>query len=251
MTAPARHLPLRGAYNIRDLGGYPTGAGGITPWRRFLRADSLHRLEDGEAERLMAEGLRSVIDLRTPTEMAGAPNPFASVAEVDFTNMPLFDDLSPEALAQHSAAQAHPLLGFYIVALETRGAAITEILSEMAKLEQGAVLFNCTAGKDRTGLIAALLLGLAEVPRENIIADYTLTAKLIPDLVAEFLALSRARGGDVESYARLLESPAPTMADVLDRIGMRHGTVAGFLRDAGMDKGALATLQDRLMRGAS
>lgn len=242
-----RHLPLKGAYNIRDLGGYPTGCGRSVAWRRFLRSDSLHRLAPGEAERLYEEGLRVVIDLRTQAELESAPNPFAAYPGVRFLNLPLFDDLSPEALSRRRAPEDHPLLSFYLSALRRRGEALRAIFTEIAACEEGALLFNCTAGKDRTGIVALLLLGLAEVPHEEIVADYALTADLIPDLVSEFLALSAARGGDVESYARLLESPAATAAQVLEEIEASYGGVRGYLGHIGLPEAAVARLHARLL----
>lgn len=243
----SRHLPMRGAYNIRDLGGYETASGQTIPWRRFLRADSLHRLEDGEADRLHKVGLRKVVDLRTQAELAQAPNPFAIHPDVHFVNLPLFDDLSPEALSRTREPDDDPLLAFYMSALDTRGPAIQAILTEIATVEHGAVLFNCTAGKDRTGIIAALLLGLAEVSHDQIVADYTLTADFIADLVHEFLELSRARGGDTDSYARLLQSPAPTMIGTLSWIENRHGSIPNYLRGIGMARHDIGKLRNRLL----
>lgn len=246
MRQKQRHLPVEGAFNIRDLGGYTSAAGRTIPWRRFLRSDSLHRIAPQEVIRLHDEGLRVVIDLRTAHEVAEAPNPFASFPDVRFLNMPLFDDLSPQALSQAEVEGDHPLFTFYMTALMSRGPSICAILSEMARVETGAVLFNCTAGKDRTGIIAALLLGIAGIPRAQIIADYALTAELIPDLVAEFLALSRERGGDTEKCARLLESPAQTLAQTLDQIDQRYGSVPHYLADIGLSEGDLATLRARM-----
>lgn len=242
----ARHLQVRGAYNIRDLGGYQSAQGKTIAWRRFLRADSLHRLAEGEADRLHAYGLRKVIDLRTPSELANAPNPFAGHPHVAFSNVPLFDDLSPEALSRTRQPGDDPLVAFYMAAIDTRGPAICTVLREIAGVEQGAVLFNCTAGKDRTGIIAALLLGIADVPHAQIVEDYTLTAALIPDLVEEFLALSRARGGDTESYAKLLESPGPTMLSTLAQIEAKFGSVPEYLTQIGLPAEDLETLRARL-----
>lgn len=249
MTTGSRRLAVRGAHNIRDLGGYLTASGKPIPWRRFLRSDSLHRLGEGEAERLHAIGLRAVIDLRTAAEVERAPSPFAAYPDVHFVNLPMFDDLAPAALSQAKSDAAHPLLAFYDDALETRGPAIRRILSEIAAVRDGAVLFNCTAGKDRTGLVAALLLGLAGVGRDEIVEDYALTADFISELVEEFLGVSRANGGDVESYARLLESPAFTMAKTLDRIASRYGTVEGYLRHVGTTQEEIDALRARLAPG--
>lgn len=246
MMAGKRHLPVEGAFNIRDLGGYETRAGNPIPWRRFLRSDSLHRIAPHEIRRLHDEGLRAVIDLRTGTEVAAAPNPFAAFPDVRYLNLPLFDDLSPQSLSEAAQEGDHPLFTFYMTALETRGDAICQILTEMAQIDDGAVLFNCTAGKDRTGIIAALLLGIAGVDRKEIIADYALTAEFIPDLVAEFLDISRAKGGDTESYARMLESPAETLAATMDAIRQKYGTFRTYLQSINLPESVRETLRARL-----
>ena len=244
----SRHFPVQGAYNIRDLGGYKSALGIAIPWRRFLRSDSLHRLADGEIDRLHAFGVRKVIDLRTPDELAQAPNPFASYHNVQFANVPLFDDLSPEALSKTRSPDDDPLVAFYMAAIDTRGSAICAIMAEIAGVEQGAVLFNCTAGKDRTGIIAALLLGLADVPHDQIVEDYTLTADLITDLVAEFLEISRSRGGDTESYAKLLQSPGPTMASTLAQIQAKYGSISEYLEVIGLPLSDVEKLRARLLK---
>jgi len=243
---PTRQLTVRGAYNIRDLGGYTTATGAPVPWRRFLRADCLHRLDEGEPERLHFEGLRMVVDLRTAREVRDAPSRFARMRGVEWVNLPLFDALSPAALAEVEVPDGHPLLAMYITAVETRGDAIMTILTRIAQVREGTVMFNCTAGKDRTGVIAALLLGLAGVSHTDIIADYTLTQSLIPELVAEFLSLSRSNGGDVEAYATLLESPASAMAGLLGHLDMQYGSVMGYFDHIGMPVGTLSRLQVRL-----
>ena len=248
MPELSRHIPAEGAFNIRDLGGYPTRSGQTIPWRRFLRADSLHRLAPTEPARLFDTGLRKVIDLRTPKEMQDARNPFESYEGVDFVNLPLFDDLSPEALSRTRRPGDDPLLAFYMAALETRGEAIRKVMQEMAAQDDGAVLFNCTAGKDRTGIVAALLLGHAGVPNEKIVEDYTLTSAFISDLVKEFLQLSRERGGDTESYAKLLKSPATTMLDTLARIEADYGSIPGYLQSVGLAKADATRLRERLLQ---
>jgi protein-tyrosine phosphatase len=243
---PSRQLVLRGAYNVRDLGGYLTAQGTPVPWRRFLRGDCLHRLDEGEAARLHFEGLRMVIDLRTAREVRDAPSRLARQRGVAWVNLPLFDALSPADLAEVEVPQGHPLLALYITAAETRGAAIATILTRIAAQREGTVLFNCTAGKDRTGIIAALLLGLAGVSHTDIVADYAMTEDLIPELVAEFLSQSRARGGDTRSYATLLESPASAMAGFLDHMTTKYGSVMGYFDHIEIPTEVLSRLQVRL-----
>ncbi len=246
MIAPSRHIAIEGTHNIRDLGGYLTARGTAIPQRRFLRADCLHRLGPGGTDLLIGEGLRCVIDLRTKGEIAAAPSHFQGLAAVEYVNLPLFDDLSPSALASVDARHAHPLVPFYISALDTRGAAVCNILTHIARVQDGAVLFNCTAGKDRTGIIAALLLGLAGVSDDDIVDDYVLTEQMIPNLVAEFLSISRENGGDVESYATLLESPADTMAKMLSHIRVQHGSIPDYVTHIGLERKDQFRLIDRL-----
>jgi protein-tyrosine phosphatase len=248
MMQPPRHIAIEGTHNIRDLGGYVTARGTTIPQRRFLRADCLHRLAPGGTDRLVDEGLRCVIDLRTKTEVAQAPSFLDDLEDVEYINLTLNDDLSPAALASADGHHSHPLVPFYISALDTRGAAVRDILTHIARVQEGAVLFNCTAGKDRTGIIAALLLGLAEVSDADIIEDYVLTEQMIPDLVAEFLSISRDNGGDVESYATLLESPADTMAKMLSHIRVKYGSVQGYVMQIGLAQRDLNRLIDQLCK---
>jgi protein-tyrosine phosphatase len=244
-----RRLAIEGAHNLRDLGGYRTRDGDLTPWRRFLRADSPHRLTPTGIERLEAEGLTTVIDLRTRSELAAMPNPFARRAGVTYMHQPVFEDLAPLNLAGLDFEGGDPLFDFYRTALDERHEALREILIMIAGVPEGAVMFHCTVGKDRTGLVAALLLGLAEVAPEDIVADYAMTEGLIARLVAEFVEQTRARGEDPEKHARLLAAPAATMQSALSHIETRYGSAAGYLTHIGVPPGDRSALLDRL-RGA-
>lgn len=92
-----RHLPLEGAYNIRDIGGYPTPDGTTTGWRTFLRADSLHKLTPAAQQELIDYGLRTVVDLRFDHECSTAPNVFAASDEVAYVKISLLADAAPNA----------------------------------------------------------------------------------------------------------------------------------------------------------
>jgi protein-tyrosine phosphatase len=244
-----RRLVIEGAHNLRDLGGYRTRDGDLTPWRRFLRADSPHRLGAEGIERLEAEGLTTVIDLRTTAELEAMPNPFARRAGVTYRHQPIFEELAPLNLAGLDFEGGDPLFEFYQSALDDRHEALREILVMIAGVPEGAVMFHCTVGKDRTGIVAALLLGLAEVEPEDIVADYAMTEPLIVRLVAEYVEATRARGEDPDKHARLLAAPATTMQAALGHIELRYGSAAGYLRHIGVPRGDLSALQDRL-RGA-
>ncbi|GAA6203144.1 tyrosine-protein phosphatase [Aquicoccus sp. SU-CL01552] len=242
-----RRVDLPGVQNIRDLGGYPTGCGRTTRWRRVLRGDGLHRLTPDGFDALSASGLTSVMDLRSEAELANDPNPFMNHARVTFYHKPVYDDLAPALMATQEAGEDDPLIQFYLSALIDRGEAIRDILSTIATAPEGTLLFHCTAGKDRTGLVAALLLEVAGVDRETILADYSLTGDFIHDLVEELLDQTRANGGDAEMHARFLSCAPLTMSATLDQVTQRHGSISNYLKDIGLEAGDISALRDRLL----
>ncbi|MFV7878499.1 tyrosine-protein phosphatase, partial [Enterococcus faecium] len=116
------------------------------------------------------------------------------------------------------------LLDLYIEALERRGAAIVAVLEALAEAPDGTVLFHCTAGKDRTGLIAALVLALAGVDAETIVDDYARTGIHIAPLLSTIMAEAEARGMDPEALRPLLACEPVTMASTLDHLQRRWGS---------------------------
>lgn len=247
-TEFARHLPLSGTYNVRDLGGYPAGEG-RTRWRQVLRADAPHRLDADGVAMLVAEGLRTVIDLRHGTEVAAAANPFSTHGAVRYINISLFDNIAPPTPNGDDAVDV--LLELYTTALERRAPAIREVVMAIADSPEGVVMFHCTAGKDRTGIIAALLLALIGVDRATIRDDYALTARMIAPMIAELVEGAKARGADVEAFKPLLAADPSTIDTFLTRIEQRHGSVANYLESIGVDGAARDRLRRRLIEDAS
>ncbi|MDR3476274.1 MAG: tyrosine-protein phosphatase [Devosia sp.] len=252
MATPfSRHLPLPGTYNIRDLGGYEAGEG-RTQWRRILRADALHKLDEAGVAALIDAGVRTVIDLRHDHELATAPNPFRGSDAVRYVNISLFDQLTPPGAGlDEQGRQTNVLLELYKLALERRPEAIRDVLSAIAEAPEGAVLFHCTAGKDRTGIIAALLLALGGVDRETIGADYALTAKMIAPLIDELVAGAAARGADIASFRLLLGAAPETMEAFLTHLDTTYGGAPAYLRSVGIDDELRDQLRRRLMAPAA
>ena len=240
---------IAGAYNVRDLGGYRTEEGKVTKTGQFVRSDSLHRIQNQGIKYLVKKNLSTVIDLRTKKEIEDEPNPFSNVEGVRFINIPLLENLSPTFLGTNKIEKNldNPLLSFYLSVLHERQSAIREVFLEIFNADPGLILFNCTAGKDRTGIIAALLLGLVKVPVADIIKNYTDSELFITELVEQFLEKSRLRGGDVESYAQMLRCPPKTMADALDSIFKRHTNIFKYLKLIGLSEEQLSGISDRLV----
>jgi protein-tyrosine phosphatase len=236
-----RHLPVKGTYNVRDLGGYAT-ADGQTQWRRILRADGLHRLDDEGMAALVDAGVVTVIDLRRADELAQQPNPLSGNDAVSYHNISLFEDLAPTAERTGDA-----LYDLYVRALATRREAIAQILTLIAEAPEGAVLFHCTAGKDRTGIIAALTLALAGVESGVIEEDYALTGKMIEPLIAEIVEHAAARGVEMTTFMPMLACEPATMAATMAHIAAEYGSVDAYLMLIGMAPEAVAKLKARLV----
>lgn len=244
MPVSQRHLPVPGTFNIRDLGGYAAGPG-ETRWRRILRADGLHHLDEVGMAVLMREGVTTVIDLRHDHELESRPNPFHAHPAIAYHNVSLFERLAPGDLSAGDV-----LLDLYIQALTTRHAALSQVLTLIAEAPQGVVLFHCTAGKDRTGLIAALLLALAGVETETILDDYALTKRMIAPLLDRLIAEAEERGADIAALRPLLACEPRTMAATISHIGDNHGSVEAYLLAIGLTDATIAALKTRLLEDA-
>jgi protein-tyrosine phosphatase len=222
----SRILHLEGTHNVRDLGGLETGPNTRTVSGRFLRADSLHALSVGAQMMLLESGLKTVIDLRSPKELERFPNPFADHDEVRYLNVSLFGSLfEPE----DANAIMPSLEGIYVSALEMCRPAIRTVLETMAHSES-LTLFHCAAGKDRTGIIAALLLGNAGVPDETIAEDYALTEELAKPMLERLLEEGVNDGMERESYSKLLTAQASTMHATLGYLEGRFGGIESYLK---------------------
>ena len=168
----ARVLDVPSGDNYRDLGGYKT-PWGETHYRRFVRAGSTERLTKADLERLEAYGISHVLDLRSSFEAPHMSDRFAHRAGIPWLNVPLFDyDLSDPNLVANQVPQGNYLIDGYVTMVSNHDA-IRRIFEFFAQVPaDGGVLFHCAAGMDRTGMVAMLLLGLADVPYKQIVADY-------------------------------------------------------------------------------
>lgn len=243
MSIAVRHLPLAGAYNLRDIGGYRTTDGLTTRWGRLFRSDSLHALTSEAQEQLIGLGLRTVIDLRHEREVTELPNVFAASMTVRYRNVPLLDDRSAAAAA--STPRSLPSLPeIYRRILDERRPQLLTVIEALAQPGALPAVVHCTAGKDRTGVVTALLLALAGVERSTIAEDYAATAeRLAGPFMEEHRARTEAAGIDWESYQPLLGCPPEYMVETLAYLDTRHGGVAAYLVGCGIDRSTIAALR--------
>ena len=230
---PDRWVPLGGALNFRDIGGYLTTTGARVRWRRIFRSDALDDLTGGDravlTERL---GLRTVLDLRCDVE--GTPGALWAAGRIE---LPLVDVENAHVLFASAAA----LEDVYLNILRTRADAMRLAVQAIVEAEHPLVV-HCTAGKDRTGLVAAVLLGALGVGDDDIVRDYALTATVLPDLLAR---LRRRPGVVLPPHAELAGPEA--MRAVLRALRQAHGSMLGYVLDIGVSAEAVAVLRDRLL----
>ncbi len=239
----SRNLPFTKAYNFRDVGGYSGLDGRRVRWRRLFRADSLHRIQEKDAEAFTALGIRTVIDLRREFEV----EKFGRVAEsygVDYRNLVLrhvdWETVDHPADVRHERWLADRYLNF----AEDGHDGIAASLRLIANPEAAPVVVHCMAGKDRTGTVCALTLSLLGVSDEDIAADYALTTEAMRPLTEYLL---RTNPETVRGNEHMFDSPAGAMSLFLTDLRARHGSIESYTRDIGITPDELSTLRSHLL----
>jgi protein-tyrosine phosphatase len=245
LNHPRRHLSLEGTYNVRDCGGYLTGEGRTVKWGVLFRADGLHRLTPKGQATLLSYGVRTIIDLRRSEELQIAPNVFADCSDVQYHHVSLAVDAERNMGPQ---PDPEPLVVTYRNILEARQPQVYTTLATFAETEGLPVLVHCTAGKDRTGVIVALLLASVGVPYETVIADYALSSTYLGEgFMADIKKRALQRGFTWEQYAPLVACPPEFMAQTLQYLDETYGGVSPYLRHIGLSEAQLAHLSDMLL----
>ena len=242
-----RLLVLEGAHNVRDLGGYLTTAGTRTRWRSLLRSDGLHLLSAADIDSLLREGLSTVIDLRGVEETALEINPFGADGRVQYRNLPLFSALAPIAAAAKAGTISFDMAARYRDAIENCQPAIADVLRAIAMAPEGIVLFHCSAGKDRTGIIAAILLAIAGVDDNTIIEDYALTGTIAGRLIERLREKSLRGGVDPALIELILASEPQTMRSMLQDIARIYGNIPAYAVRIGLSDAEIEKLRHRIL----
>lgn len=242
-----RHLSFDQLHNFRDLGGYPTADGRTVRWGLLFRSDSLGKLEGGDWERFLGLGIENVIDLRYPWEIEakgrvpGHPS-FAyhnlSVEHRPYDQAALGPDVEPGPyLAERYLEVAHD------------GVAELRLALEVLAYQDGPAVFHCASGKDRTGLLAAVVLTLLGVSEQDIVADFALTELATDRLLDDWRAGHPGRTQVWPGYGR---APAEVMSLFLAALAAKHGSVHAYAADLlGADSALVEALRVRLLEPAT
>jgi protein tyrosine/serine phosphatase len=242
-----RHLDWDGCVNVRDLGGLPLGDGQETAFRAVVRADNLAALSDAGWEALRDYGVSRIVDLRWVDERAADP---VCVPTAEVVHVGLFGDYNERHDADRRLLERIPDHAecrrvMYLEHLEDYPSRFAAAIEAVAEAPSGCVAVHCAAGIDRTGLVAALLLRLAGVSREDVAADYGLSRASWEPFVPEWLGSAEdEREG---SFRRFLAAILDTaMLGVLVDLDESRGGAEGYLRDAGVSDATIERARAKL-----
>lgn len=241
-----RILNWPACYNVRDLGGLPTVDGGVTCWRAIIRSDIPARLTAEGRQALLDYGVRTILDLREEGQVIEEPSIFMTLCDdpamPTYLNLPL-ETREPAVSALMIASKDRPTI--YCLILDHYPEQVAQIMRAIASAHAGGILIHCHAGKDRTGILTALLLGLAGVPDEVIAADYAESQRCLWPLWEKIV---EEAGGEEKADFWLKPTATAEMMDrVLAHLRNRYSGVQNYLLTTGVTPAELTQIRKRLL----
>ncbi|OUC80292.1 tyrosine-protein phosphatase [Gordonia lacunae] len=265
MTDTARRLRIPGTSNLRDIGGYRTREGRSIATNRVFRSEALVMpggsnsyaiYDETAAEDYRNLALSTVIDLRADDEMVRAPTAWADVSGAALVEIPIAEggegaDTNYMRMllgGDMKRFEIEDMTRFYIGLVERRGEALGQAIRVLADATRLPALVHCAAGKDRTGVLIALLLGALDVADDDVVADFALTGILRPNRIDTYAHLFVAKDRDPEIARVLFESPPESMRALLAHLDAEYGGVRGYLaKRAGVDDEIVEDLRRALL----
>jgi protein-tyrosine phosphatase len=251
LVAAERRLPFEGVLNFRDLGGYRTAGGGRTRWGQVFRADSLHHLTPMDHALFEGLGLRVIYDLRTEREREQRPNAVTDAEELRSVWLPLIaaNQLEASTFAERLKDGERFLFDVYQGMVSNSARSFGDLLAGLTKPNGLPAVFHCAAGKDRTGMTAAILLTVLGVSEDDVLDDYELTSRHRSEQRREEIMSSlEDLGLAPEIAAGLLSTPRWVMSSIMDGIRTTYRSVEGYLLGpAGMDQPTIDDLRRLLV----
>lgn len=227
-----RRLPMEKTSNTRELGGYPVSKQKITRYKSFIRSDNVSNCNEDDILFLKDYGVQTVIDLRNTSELNKSRNIFAHVDGIQYFHIPLTECHDFDSDESVSTLQLDAL---YIEIIQNHKG-MCKLFQLLAETKDGTILYHCTAGKDRTGVTSCILLMLAGVCQEDIIADYQVSFTYIYPMLHK-LQLDYA-----EMLAHICKSDPEWMITAYDYVIEHYGSAKGYLLEIGLDEQEIESL---------
>jgi protein-tyrosine phosphatase len=238
-----RLIALEGAVNFRDLGGYTTPDGQRTRWRVLFRADGLGELTGADLAIMRELGIRTVVDLRSGDEV--------EQSRFDVDAHPVAFHHFPFIKALPSVEDFERAPGFlgaqYTEMLDDATPQIVGALTALAAPDARPAVFHCTAGKDRTGLLSALVLSLLGVPEETVVADYALSGEAMARLRVKLMVKYPDGKTLIADSDAVFSADPANMVALFAHLRARYGTVARYASDVGIPDDVVSRLREALL----
>lgn len=249
-----RRLPLKSLHNARDLGGYPTEDGGMTRFGVFIRSEAPKDLPESDLRFLKNYGVTASIDFRGDREVSRQPSCLSGVGWMKYHRRPTFNE--QVAFLTREKRGGPPVTAFVDWGVKYAEMAdgcrdwVREVL-ELLDGADGAVLLHCTTGKDRTGMISALLLGLAGVPENDIVADYCVSEVYLTPVYEELRAefLKHWPSETVSLSDPFFRTSPANMTALLRHLNAVYGGIRPYLRSCGVPDAVVSRLKTRFTCG--
>jgi protein-tyrosine phosphatase len=237
-------IMLEGTYNLRELGGYRAPNGQTILKHKLLRSDGLHSLSKADEAFLIKYGVRTIIDLRSTREVEERPDTFMHDPDIQYVHVPFLDRMLNNA---SDMIKMDSLANVYIDILKNNQPSIKKVFNIISYNINNGVLFHCAAGKDRTGVIAMLLLLLCDIEKETIIEDYSWSATLMePVFIHQKQKIANA-GYEVPAF--IFESNKDDARITLQYIEDNYENVQNYLVAVGIEKNEQQHLKEAFLGG--
>jgi protein-tyrosine phosphatase len=257
----SRSLYLEGGVNFRDLGGYRNNQGRTVKWRKLMRSGHLAELTTGDLDTLQALGVEQIHDFRCKEEQYRHPS--RAVRSIRTTN--ITDDYQIatgdigqfwESLRKNqlNASLSHELVvRSYSSCIDYIAPAFSRFMKHIIAQKDGATLFHCTAGKDRTGMAAALILSALDIPRSTIVEDYMLSIDYFDNSPLVEIVEVHLRDNDETKWERSWIMPycsvhQDNITAFFNSIDERYGNMHNYFAEAlKLSNGDLEKMQDKFL----
>ncbi len=239
----SRWLPMQGCVNFRDLGGYRNSAEQIVRWRRLFRSDALQELTPADANYAIEElGVRLVVDLRNSDEAErDGKGPLPEMG-AEYRRIALLEERGTPPFTGGDVVER--LSSTYQWLAHNSGARVAEAVTAVVNgLDGGGVVFHCSAGKDRTGMLASLILEVLGVDAETITTDYLLTNEVIDGIVRRIKAMEH----NASPTAQTLAAQPVALQSFQETLHREYGGAESYLRRHGVSAEALERLRGCLL----
>lgn len=233
-------LKLESTYNIRDLGGFKTTDGKTTKYFAFLRSDDTDELTENDIKTLKKYGVKTVIDMRDKSEVSEHPDKL-NIPGIDYYHV----DIKENYAKHYNRTDIHMSDGYIDFISYTDESWIADVFNIISNAQDGCILFHCVSGKDRTGLVAAFLLGLVNATEKDIVNDYSVSWDLVKDR-PKIKEVYRLKSLKYDNYDFSIDASTPErIQEVIDYVKQNYDNFENYLLLCGVSQDKLNKIKVR------